>query len=113
MTKGWRAAAVLVAVMLVGAACGGASENTGNAGGGIKEGGTLRLGTGSGIDSMNPFVTFQQDSYSTFEYIYPFLVQYDTKTLDFVGDFATKWETSPDGLTWTFHTVRSGRTGSR
>jgi peptide/nickel transport system substrate-binding protein len=104
MTKGWRAAAVLVAVMLVGAACGGASENTGNAGGGIKEGGTLRLGTGSGIDSMNPFVTFQQDTYSTFEYIYPFLVQYDTKTLDFVGDFATKWETSPDGLTWTFHT---------
>jgi peptide/nickel transport system substrate-binding protein len=104
MMKRWRAPAVLVVVMLVGAACGGSSGGTGPSGGGIKQGGTLRLGTPSGIDSMNPFVTFQQDSYSTFEYIYPFLLQYDTKTLEYVGDFATKWETSSDGLKWTFHT---------
>jgi peptide/nickel transport system substrate-binding protein len=95
----------LVAVALVGAAC--TSSGTGNegaSGGSVKNGGTLRIGTPSGIDSMNPFVTFQQDSYSVFSYIYPFLVQYDTKTLEFKPDFATSWDTSADGLTWTFKT---------
>lgn len=110
MTKGWRMAAGMLAVALVAAACGGGAtqENTGggsgDGSGAVKEGGVLRLGTASGIDSMNPFVAFQQDAYSTFEYIYPYLVQYNTKTLDFTGDFATKWETTTDGLTWTFHT---------
>ena len=32
----------------------------------------------SGIDSLNPYVAFNQDAYSTFEYIYPVLVQYDS-----------------------------------
>jgi peptide/nickel transport system substrate-binding protein len=95
----------VVAAALVGVACTssgqGGNESTGGA---VKNGGTLRLGTASGIDSMNPFVTFQQDSYSVFAYIYPFLVQYDTKTLAFEPDFATSWDTSSDGLTWTFHT---------
>jgi len=98
--------AALAAVALVTAACsGGSPQNTSSPSGGqVKKGGTLRLGTASGIDSLNPFVTFQQDSYSSFEYIYPFLVQYDTKSLQFAPDFASSWETSSDGLTWTFHT---------
>jgi len=105
--KGWaRTISALAALALTAAACGGASsQNTTSPGGGqVKEGGTLRLGTLTGIDSMNPFVAFSQDSYSIFEYIYPFLVQYDTKTLQFAPDFATSWEQSADGLTWTFHT---------
>jgi peptide/nickel transport system substrate-binding protein len=81
--------------------------------GGSEASGTLRIGTNSTIDSLNPFVAFNQDAYTTFEYIYPYLVQYDTRkvaagTTDdsaIVGDFATKWETSGDGLTWTFHTI--------
>ena len=71
--------------------------------GDVKEGGTLRLGTSSRIDSLNPFVAFNQDAYTTFMYIYPFLVQYD-RNLHFAPDFATKWEASQDGKTWTFHT---------
>ena len=67
----------------------------------MKEGGIFRLGTSSRIDSLNPFVAFNQDAYTTFEYIYPFLVQYD-KQLHFVADFATSWSTSKDGKTWTF-----------
>jgi peptide/nickel transport system substrate-binding protein len=105
-------AAVALAAGLVAAACGGSSgSQAGGAGGegAVKEGGILRLGTMTGIDSLNPFVTFQQDSYSTFEYIYPFLVQYNTKTLQYAPDFATKWETSADGLTWTFHTVPNAK----
>ena len=62
----------------------------------------MRLGTTFVTDSLNPFVA--QVGRSSFEYIYPSLVQYDTK-LNIVGDFATKWDVSADGLTWTFHTI--------
>jgi peptide/nickel transport system substrate-binding protein len=103
-----RTIAALAALALMTAACtGGSSGNPGSSGSSsvaVKNGGTLRLGTLTGIDSMNPFVAFSQDSYSIFEYIYPFLVQYDTKTMQFAPDFATSWEESSDGLTWTFHT---------
>ena len=99
-----KAFAVAAALLLLGvvAGCGGSSTSSSETGG-VKEGGTLRLGTNSRIDSLNPYVAFNQDAYTTFMYIYPFLVQYDQK-LNFTPDFATKWETSKDGLTWTFHT---------
>ena len=94
-------AALVLAASLV-AGCGG-SKSSSSTTGGVKEGGTLRIGTSSRIDSLNPYVAFNQDAYTTFMYIYPFLVQYD-QDLQFTPDFATKWETSKDGLTWTFHT---------
>jgi peptide/nickel transport system substrate-binding protein len=93
------AAAAAVAVALAVAACGGSSGS----GGAVKEGGVYRLGSASSIDSLNPFVAFQADAYSTFEYIYPYLVQYNPK-LQFVPDFARSWQESSDGKTWTFHT---------
>ena len=92
-------AAAAVVLALAAAACGSSSGS----GGGIKEGGIYRLGSGSSIDSLNPYVAFNADAYSTFEYIYPYLVQYNPK-LQFVPDFATSWQQSPDGKTWTFHT---------
>jgi peptide/nickel transport system substrate-binding protein len=72
-----------------------------------KSGGTFRLGTSSRIDSLNPYVAFNQDAYSTFEYIYPELIQYDKANRNFAPDFATSWKTSNGGKTWTF-TTRSG-----
>src|SRR5579862_1348653 len=63
----------------------------------------FRLGTASGIDSLNPYVAFNQDSYSAFEYMYPVLVQYDSK-LHFAPFFATSWSHSKDSKTWTFKT---------
>ncbi len=92
---GFAAAGVAAALAL--AACGGSS------GGQVKQGGVFRLGTSSGIDSLNPFVALQSDAYTTFEYIYPELVQYNPG-LQFVPDFARSWQQSADGLTWTFHT---------
>ena len=74
----------------------------------VKSGGELRLGTDTGIDSLNPFVAQNTDSFSAFEYAYPELVQYDAQ-LHFVPDFATSWQTSADGLTWTFHTHGNGK----
>src|SRR5438445_2248005 len=106
-----RRASLIAAVLAMGLIAAGCSSSNGNgskqtgSSSKVKEGGTLRLGTNSRIDSLNPFVAFNQDSFTMFEYIYPYLVQYDTRTLQFAGDFATKWETSPDGHTWTFHTV--------
>ena len=92
------AAAAVMIVALGVAACGSNSSS-----GEVKEGGVFRLGTPSAIDSLNPFVAFQADAYSTFEYIYPELVQYNPKQ-QFVPDFARSWQESPDGKTWTFHT---------
>jgi peptide/nickel transport system substrate-binding protein len=104
--RGSKKLAALVAVIaMVATACTGGGGGNNDSNGGVKTGGHLILGTLSNIDTLNPFVTFQQNSYSTFEYIYPQLVQYDVKTLEFVPDFAQEWETSSDGLTWTFHTV--------
>ena len=68
-----------------------------------KSGGTFRLGTASGIDSLNPYVAFNQDAYNTFEYIYPVLVRYD-KNLHFAPFFARSWRISDRGKTWTFKT---------
>jgi peptide/nickel transport system substrate-binding protein len=61
------------------------------------------VGTASGIDSLNPYVAFNQDAYSAFEYIYPILVQYDSK-LHYAPFFAKSWKGSNGGKTWTFKT---------
>ena len=96
----YRLAAGLAAAALVLAGCG---TSGGGGAGQVKEGGVFRLGSASSIDSLNPFVAFQSDAYSTFEYIYPELVQYNPK-LQFVPDFASSWKESADGRIWTFHT---------
>jgi peptide/nickel transport system substrate-binding protein len=74
-----------------------------------KSGGTFRIGTSSRIDSLNPYVAFNQDAYSAFEYIYPFLIQYDKQNKKFVPDFATSWAVSNGGKTWTFQTRKGAK----
>src|ERR1700675_2810474 len=100
MTKR-RLAAVVIAASVLAVAFG--ATLTGNSA--AKSGGTFRMGTSSRIDSLNPYVAFNQDAYSTFEYIYPYLIQYDKTNLKFAPDFAKSWSTSADGKTWTFKTV--------
>ncbi len=99
--------ALCSAVAVLGVACtsGGGSSNSTSP----TSGGHLILGTTSNIDTLNPFVTFQQNSYAAFEYIYPQLVQYNSQTFEFKPDFAQSWDTSADGLTWTFHTVPNAK----
>ena len=96
------------AVLALTSSCSGGSGSGGSgssaaAAGNVTEGGTLRLGSSSSIDSLNPFVAINQDAYSTFEYIYPELVQYNSK-MQFAPDFATSWKQSADGKVWTFKT---------
>jgi peptide/nickel transport system substrate-binding protein len=97
--------AVVAAVALVAVACsgGGGSQGSSSSAGPVKEGGELRIAAFDGIDSLNPFVGVNDDSYEAYEVVYPQLVQYDDN-LNFAPDFATSWEQSKDGLTWTFHT---------
>jgi peptide/nickel transport system substrate-binding protein len=94
---------IAVGAALVSVAAYSASGGTSKA----KAGGTFRIGTSSRIDSLNPYVAFNQDAYSAFEYIYPLLIQYDKANAKFIPDFATSWKTSNGGKRWTF-TTRKG-----
>lgn len=106
----WLVSFGLLGTLLVAAACSGGKGggNGGSVSRSIKEGGTLRLGTSQPVDSLNPFVFQNQSAGSVLKNVYPYLVQFDT-TMGVVGDFATKWETSSDGLTWTFHTTPNAK----
>jgi peptide/nickel transport system substrate-binding protein len=96
------AVAVAAVVALAAAGCGAQPA------GSVKQGGVFNLGSDTSIDSLNPFVAFQTDAYTTFDYIYPTLVQYNTKT-QLAPDFATSWATSDGGKVWTFHTVKGAK----
>lgn len=104
----WAVAASLcvAAASLLLTACGGSTSGGGGGGSSPKY---LIIGTNGGIDSLNPFVGLNQDSFNSWEQIYPQLVQYNPKTLAFEPDFATSWSSSDGGLTWTFHTVANAK----
>jgi peptide/nickel transport system substrate-binding protein len=100
MRKRWLAALPLVGAALVFGIFAATATGSGKK---ATSGGIFRLGTASGIDSLNPYVAFNQDAYSTFEYIYPVLIQYDSH-LQYAPFFARKWHASNGGKTWTFKT---------
>ena len=106
----------LLALVLAAAGCGGSDDEgegtrtgtgtTEEGEGEVVKGGILRIGTTGEIDSINPFVAFNSESYQAFVIEYPLLVQYSPE-FEWEGDWAESWETSEDGLTWTFH-LREG-----
>lgn len=102
-----RAAAATAAVtMLVGLTLPGsafAQSPTGEA-----EKITWTFGTEDDVDSFNPFVAVAS-GYTIFAMTYENLTSYDTGTLARSPGIAESWETSEDGLTWTFH-IREGIT---
>ncbi len=113
MKRRFRLFAGLVSFGMLAAACGGTGATTSQSPGAtVKEGGVFRVGSTSTIDSLNPFVAFNSDSYTTFMYIYPYLVMYAAgDPTKFAGDLATSWSVSADGKDWTF-TLRPGATWS-
>jgi peptide/nickel transport system substrate-binding protein len=70
-------------------------------------GGFLRIGTIAVINSLNPWITVDQLSLDIQSDIYPRLIQYNLQTLDFEPAFASRWQLSNQGRTWTF-TTRPG-----
>ncbi len=103
--RAWIAAGLMACAVLVAAGCGGGSASSGGSSGGKT---VLRIGTTSYIDSLNPFVAIETQSYNAFVMIYPQLVQYGPG-LKLEGDWATSWTTSADGKTWTFHLKPGGK----
>jgi peptide/nickel transport system substrate-binding protein len=101
-----RLAAALVAVVLLvcsaWAAAAAASPSPAASAAGL----TVRFGTTSDADNLNPFIGYSSTSYEIFHLNYDFLVGYATD-LSPRPELATSWETSPDGLVWTFH-LRDG-----
>lgn len=79
---------------------------------------SLVVGTVRDAVNFDPAVAVATTDYNIFDAIYEGLVTFDrtvdedgnvTATLDFAPALATSWETSEDGLTWTFH-LREGVT---
>jgi peptide/nickel transport system substrate-binding protein len=84
------AAGALVIASLT--ACSGASSSSN----------VLRIGVSATIDSLNPFVSSSDYSSVVYEYSYPHLTEYNTKDMSIAPSFATSWQRSDDGDTWTF-----------
>jgi peptide/nickel transport system substrate-binding protein len=100
-------AVLLTAVGLVLSSCsGGSSSSSGGSGSGssTNTNAVLRLGTPATIASLNPFTTSNTLAQDSFNAMYPFLVQYNLTTDEIEPEFATSWNVSADGLTWTFVT---------
>jgi peptide/nickel transport system substrate-binding protein len=70
---------------------------------------TLRVGWTTDPDNLNPFVGIEQSSYELYHISYDFLTDFGTQYLETVPGLAESWESSDDGLTWTFK-IREGVT---
>jgi peptide/nickel transport system substrate-binding protein len=70
-------------------------------------GGTLRVGIAAGILDADPATSQDLQSWQILENVYANLVRLDPDSLQPVGDIAKTWEESADHLSWTFH-LRSG-----
>ncbi|MGW5687335.1 ABC transporter substrate-binding protein [Nonomuraea sp. NPDC003754] len=63
---------------------------------------TVRIGSIQSVDSMNPFLAVRLIAGQLQRWTYLFLTTPDPKTLQPSPDLAESWESSDDGLTWTF-----------
>jgi peptide/nickel transport system substrate-binding protein len=64
---------------------------------------TFTVGLTDEVDSLNPFLGTLANSYEMWALTYNMMVGYSMKDMSPQPELATKWETSPDGKTWTFH----------
>ena len=94
------AAALLMAMisLLTGATSAGAQDSSGK-----DEKLVFRVGSTNDIDGFNPFKIVEIPSYEVMGLTYDLLVDSSPKDSSPVPGLADSWETSEDGLTWTFH----------
>jgi peptide/nickel transport system substrate-binding protein len=101
-----RAAALAACLAVAVAGCGSGATSPAA---GVKKGGILLIGTIDDIDSLNPFVAINNQSFTAFAEEYPRLVQYGPPGISLEGEWATSWSTSVNGLAWTFHLKAGAR----
>lgn len=70
---------------------------------------TLHLGNLSEPVDLDPQIINSQQDFNLVIGLMEGLTQYDPKDLHAVPGVAERWESSPDGLTWTFHLRASAR----
>jgi peptide/nickel transport system substrate-binding protein len=94
------AAALLMAMisLLTGATSAGAQDSSGK-----DEKLVFRVGSTNDIDGFNPFKIVEVPSYEVMGLTYDYLVDFSPKDSSPAPGLADSWETSDDGLTWTFH----------
>jgi peptide/nickel transport system substrate-binding protein len=68
---------------------------------------TFTVALTSDVDSLNPFLGVEANSYEMWALTYDYMVGYSMKDMSPQPALATEWDTSDDGLTWTFK-IRSG-----
>ncbi|MFF7794463.1 ABC transporter substrate-binding protein [Streptomyces sp. NPDC007991] len=71
----------------------------------------LTVAVAQSVDSLSPFLAVRLLSTSIHRLMYEYLTNYDPKDNHAIPGLATKWEPSPDKLTWTY-TIRSNSTWS-
>jgi peptide/nickel transport system substrate-binding protein len=100
------AAATAVATLLVGAALWGTSTTAQAKATGVDDQ-TFTIGLTNEVDSFNPFNGIEAESYEAWALMYDYMISWSDKDMSPQPGLATSWDTSPDGLTWTFH-IRDG-----
>jgi peptide/nickel transport system substrate-binding protein len=107
--------AVVIALGLVLASCGGspsatqqpssgASAGASASGGETPTGGTVRIGIGGSPDSLNPGNGLLSEAYTLYELVYDTPININAAG-EYQPELATDWSVSDDGLTWTM-TIR-------
>ena len=84
--------------LLTGATSAGAQDSSGK-----DEKLVFRVGSTNDIDGFNPFKIVEVPSYEVMGLTYDYLVDFSPKDSSPAPGLADSWETSDDGLTWTFH----------
>ena len=64
---------------------------------------TFTVGLLNEVDSFNPFKGIEGPAFEMYYLMYDQLIGYSMEDLSPVPELAEEWETSDDGLTWTFH----------
>jgi peptide/nickel transport system substrate-binding protein len=68
---------------------------------------TFTIGMTNEVDSFNPFNGIEAESYEAWSLMYDYMISWSDKDMSPQPGLATSWDTSKDGLTWTFH-IREG-----
>lgn len=63
---------------------------------------TLTVAVSQEVDSLSPFLAVRRITTALGRLTYDFLTNYDPKTGKTIPALAESWQTSPDGLTWTY-----------
>lgn len=64
---------------------------------------SLTIAVAQEVDSLSPFIAVRLLTTNIGRWMYDFLTNYDPKTGETIPALAESWDTSEDGLTWTYH----------